>query len=444
MAQTGFTPISIYYSSTATNVPTAGNLVAGELAINTADGKLFYKDSAGVVQTIATKASAALGSSTTGSGAVVLATSPTVTTPTIDKINTSVANTSLGAGNASIMKNRIINGDMRISQRSGTSAVTVDGGAFYGVDRWKGEDGTDGAFTIQQTTTAPAGFNNSTKITITTADTSLGATQYSYFGQVIEGYNFADLGWGTASAKSVTLSFWVQSSVTGTYTASFINESQNRSYPATFTISVANTWEYKTITVAGDTTGTWATTNEAGLKLYICMGTGSTYTGTGNAWASSLYFNATGSTNLIGTVNATFYITGVQLEVGSSATGYEYENYTSLLSKCQRYYWQQSGIASTVTAIGSGMVYSSNDIRCTVQNPVTMRTTPTIAFTGSAFEYERAGTSRGTLSTLNSTGRSAESSVLYSGSGTTAGTSGDGAIWYLTNSGSNFGVSAEL
>jgi len=174
------------------------------------------------------------------------------------------------------------------------------------------------------------------------------------------------------------------------------------------------------------------------------MGTGSTYTGTGNAWASSLYFNATGSTNLIGTVNATFYITGVQLEVGSSATGYEYENYTSLLSKCQRYYWQQSGIASTVTAIGSGMVYSSNDIRCTVQNPVTMRTTPTIAFTGSAFEYERAGTSRGTLSTLNSTGRSAESSVLYSGSGTTAGTSGDGAIWYLTNSGSNFGVSAEL
>jgi hypothetical protein len=279
---------------------------------------------------------------------------------------------------SSVMRNRLINGAMVISQRSGTSAVTIDGGATYGVDRWKGEDGTDGAFTIQQTTTAPAGFNNSTKITITTADTSLGATQYSYFGQIIEGYNFSDLGWGTANAKTVTLSFWVQSSVTGTYTASFINESQNRSYPATFTISVANTWEYKTITVAGDTTGTWVgATNGSALKLYICMGTGSTYTGTGNAWAGSLFFNATGSVNLIGTNGATFYITGVQLEVGTQATSFEYRQYTTELQLCQRYFVSYGG-GTAYESVAIGYNSSTTNAIGKTFLPVEMRTAPTV------------------------------------------------------------------
>jgi hypothetical protein len=298
---------------------------------------------------------------------------------------------------SSVFRNRIINGAMTIDQRNAGASVTVNGGAFYGVDRWKGEDGTDGVFTIQQSSTAPEGFNYSTKITITTADTSLAATQYSYFGQVIEGYNFADLGWGTASAKSVTLSFWVQSSVTGTYTASFINEDQNRCYPATFTISAANTWEQKSITIAGDTTGTWKKTNDSGLKLYICMGTGSTYTGPGNSWAGSLYFNATGSVNLIGTVDATFYITGVQLEAGSTATSFEYRNFGTELAMCQRYYQNTydlgvavgTNIADIRNALSAQTPGNNAGQALTLQvvHPVAMRVSPTVAV------YDAAGNS---------------------------------------------------
>jgi hypothetical protein len=358
-------------------------------------------------------------------------------------VNTDIVSDSSGgrlAPISSVFRNRIINGDMRISQRSGTSAVTVDGGAFYGVDRWKGEDGTDGAFTIQQTTTAPAGFNYSTKITITTADTSLGATQYSYFGQVIEGYNFADLGWGTASAKSVTLSFWVQSSVTGTYTASFINIDQNRSYPATFVINAANTWEYKTITVAGDTTGTWATTNEAGLKLYICMGTGSTYTGTGNAWSGSLYFNATGATNLIGTNGATFYITGVQLEVGSSATGYEYRQYQQELALCQRYYWKVVPDGGTICGFGSGQFANSTTANIIFNYPVSMRTAPTMAY-GGTYNINGAGSAYA-VSAITGYTSSTSGRADFTVSGATAG---QGAAGWLPNASTNFiTASAEL
>jgi hypothetical protein len=371
-------------------------------------------------------------------------TSPTLTTPTIDKINTSVTNTSLGAGNASIMKNRIINGAMVIDQRNAGASVNADGS--YTLDRWRASTGAANKFSVQQNAgsiTPPVGFVNYIGLTSTATTTPSGADEYS-IEQFIEGYNISDLGFGTANAKTVTLSFWVRSSLTGTFGGVIGNGSNNRSYVYSYTISAANTWEQKSITITGDTSGTWLTTTGRGMRLSFSLGCGSTVTTAAGSWQAGYYVNPTGGVNVVGTNGATFYITGVQLEVGSSATGFEYRMYGTELANCQRYYWQQSGIASTVTTIGSGMVYASNDIRCSVQNPVTMRTTPTIAFTGSAFEYERAGTSRGTLSTLNSTGRSADSSVLYSGSGTTAGTSGDGAIWYLTNSGSNFGVSAEL
>ena len=337
------------------------------------------------------------------------------------------------------MKNRIINGAMTIDQRNAGASVTVNGGAFYGVDRWKGEDGTDGDFTIQQTTTAPAGFNNSTKITITNADASLGATQYSYFGQVIEGYNFADLGWGTANAKTVTLSFWVQSSVTGTYTASFINNAQNRSYPATFTISSANTWEYKTITVAGDTTGTWLTTNDGGLKLYICMGTGSTYTGTGNAWSGSLYFNATGSVNLINTAGATFYITGVQLEVGSTATSFDYRPYGTELALCQRY-CNRLDYANTAS-VNTGYVDSATSARGGLIFP-TMRTSASAsASSGTHFKLDNgAGAYVGTgISFDGLTPTSARMILTSSGM-----TGGQGGIFLSVNNSAYILLTAEL
>ena len=363
-----------------------------------------------------------------------------------DVITTSTAGGVLGAGNASIMKNRLINGNMSISQRYGTTS-TILSATGYSLDRWNafvGDGGSGIRYSFQQVSTAPTGFSNSVLITTTTSGTSNASDRY-FIQQSVEGFNFADCGWGTADAKTVTISFWVRSSLTGTFGGALGNENQDRAYPFTYTISSANTWEYKSITVAGDTTGTWTgATNGTGVKLYLNIATGSTRTGTAGSWSANYYTNATGAVNLGQTASATINWTGVQLEVGSSATGFEYVNYQTSLANCQRYYWQQSGIASTVTTIGSGMVYATTDVRCSVQNPVTMRTTPTITFTGSAFEYERANLSRGTLASMNSTGRSAESSVLYSGSGTTVATSGDGAIWYLTNSGSNFGVSAEL
>ena len=299
-----------------------------------------------------------------------------------DVIQTSTSGGILGAGNASIMKNRFINGGMTIAQR-GTSAVT-DGDAFP-VDRWATENATDGSYSAQQSSTAPAGFNYSTAITITAADTNLTTTQRLQFYQKIEGYNFADFGWGTADAKTVTLSFWVRSSLTGTFGGALMNSAQNRSYPYSYTISAANTWEYKSVTITGDTTGTWLTTNGIGCRINWGLGVGPSFSGTANTWAGALYFAPTGATSVVGTSGATFYITGVQLEVGSSATGFEYVNYQTSLANCQRYYWQ-----NTTTNGYYAYQYNATNKFLFVPHPVTMRTTPTatVAYTSGSFtEY---------------------------------------------------------
>jgi len=233
-------------------------------------------------------------------------------------------------------KNRIINGAMMVAQR-GTTAVTTNDS--FPVDRFKlSFANSTGAFSAQQTTTAPAGFINSTKYLTTTADASLGATEYAILAQPIEGLNVADLAWGTASAATVTLSFWCRSSTTGTFGGSLRNSAGDRSYPFTFTISVANTWEQKSITIAGDTTGTWLTTNGVGIYVTFAMGAGATLSGTAGAWAGVNYIGATGAVNLIATLNADFYITGVQLEKGSTATSFDYRPYGTELTLCQRYY----------------------------------------------------------------------------------------------------------
>jgi hypothetical protein len=242
-------------------------------------------------------------------------------------------------------RNRIINGDMRIDQRA--TSITADNTQnYYTVDRWRvrGET-TDGVFTAAQSSTAPTGFKNSLLITVTTADASIGATQIYAINQLIEGYNTADLGWGAAGAQSVTLSFWVRSSLTGTFGGSLRNDAGDRSYPFTYTISAANTFEYKTITVAGDTTGTWATTTSAGVWVIWSLGVGSDRRGTAGAWNSNNNFGATGETAVIGTSGATFYITGVQLEAGSVATPFERRPYGTELVLCQRYYEKTYNIA---------------------------------------------------------------------------------------------------
>ena len=279
-------------------------------------------------------------------------------------------------------KNRIINGAMVIDQRNAGAAVTVNGNAPYTLDRWRAQDLTDGVFTVQQdagAVTPPAGFTDYLGVTTTTADSSLGASQVARVWQAIEGFNIADLGWGTANAKTVTISFWVRSSLTGSFGGSLSNGSDNRSYPFSYTINSANTWEQKSVTIAGDTSGTWLTTNGVGVYLIFGLGVGSTFSGTANAWASSELYAPTGSVSVIGTLNATWYITGVQLEVGSTATSFDYRPYGTELALCQRYYQTYPGIGNGNKALWSSFGASANYVYWVFKT--TMRTSPTIAGT---------------------------------------------------------------
>ena len=291
---------------------------------------------------------------------------------------------------SSVMRNRIINGAMVISQRNGTSAVTIDGGASYTLDRYLCQDNTDGAYTVAQSSVAPAGFTNSLLVTITGTDTSLTTTQFGRIVQRIEGFNVADLGWGTASAKTVTLSFWVRSSVTGTFSGSLVNNDGNRIYAFTYTINAANTWEYETITIAGDTTGTWATNNSSGIELNLSIGAGPDRTVAAGSWGTSLAFAATGQTNLFATSGATFYITGVQLEVGTQATSFEYRQYGTELALCQRYY---QVIAFTGTAVNTGEMGVAGFFKVTMRATPSLNSVlrPSLTYTGTDNQVVRYG-----------------------------------------------------
>ena len=284
-------------------------------------------------------------------------------------------------------KNRIINGAMVIDQRNAGAAVTANGA--FPVDRFTVSNGTDGTFSAQQDSSAPAGFIKSTKITITAADTSLAATQNLSFLQRIEGFNVADLNWGSANAKTITISFWVNSSLTGTFGGALRNDNANRSYPFTYSISVANTWEQKSVTIAGDTSGTWATDNNAGINLLFGLGAGVDRSGTAGAWNSNTNSSATGAVSVVGTLNATWYITGVQLEVGSTATSFDYRPYTTELGLCYRYCYALYKEDNIV--YGLGYYFTASEVRTVIQMPVTMRTAPTISYSGYTTFY-RNGT----------------------------------------------------
>jgi hypothetical protein len=323
---------------------------------------------------------------------------------------------SINAPNDFGLKNRIINGAMVIDQRNAGAAVSPAVDGTYYLDRWRTSLSVAGKFSIQQNAgavTPPSGFINYLGITSLSAYT-VGAGEIFMVQQRIEGYNVGDLAWGTASAATVTFSFWVRSSLTGTFGGSLTNGT-GRSYPFTYTISSANTWEQKTVTVAGDTSGTWLTTNGLGLICAFGLGVGTTYSGTAGAWAGSVYYSATGATSVVGTNGATFYITGVQLEKGSTATSFDYRPYGTELALCQRYYemsYNQGTTAGTVTGVGVVWNYvvlgsgTVGDMGVTCQFKVDKRTSPTMTW---------YSPDTGSSGVIGSVGGDKTANILYAG-----------------------------
>ena len=268
--------------------------------------------------------------------------------------------------------NLIINGNMTVSQRGTTFADLANGG--FGVDRFIIFHSDDGAVTVSQDTTVPAGqgFKNSMKFDVTTADTSIAAAQYYQFAQKIEGQHMAHLEWGTSNAKSVTLSFWIRSNLTGTYNVYFLNNAVNRYHPVNFTIDSANTWEKKIITVAGDTSGTWLTTNGVGMFVLWNLALGSNYlTGTNATWGTAgPGVSGTTQANFLSSTSNELYITGVQLEVGEQATPFEHRSIGDELIRCQRYFCKTTQVR--YSSYGATYNYVNWEF------PVEMRTNPTI------------------------------------------------------------------
>ena len=292
---------------------------------------------------------------------------------------TSYASTGVG------MRNRIINGAMMIDQRNNGAPMT--GGVLtYTVDRFVSFVQTDGVMTFQQVSDAPSGFRYSLKATTTTADASIGASQRAALLQRIEGYNVADLMLGSASAATFTLSFWVKSSLTGTFGGAFQNNGSDRAYPFTYVINSAGTWEQKTITITGDLTGTWNTTNATGLQIVWGLGVGSTYSATAGSWQSGDFNSATGGVAVISTLNATWQVTGVQLEKGSTATSYDFRSYGTELALCQRYCIAYGGSNNSQDLQGLGNCPANTTSSFITSFPVSMRATPTLT-TSSASNF---------------------------------------------------------
>ena len=343
-------------------------------------------------------------------------------------------------------KNRIINGAMVIDQRNAGAALTVNSGAtnFFACDRFSSTgQATDGVFTIQQSSTAPTGFTNSLLSTVTTADASVGASQYYIAArQKIEGLNVADLGWGTASAATVTLSFWVRSSVTGTFGGALLNSAANRSYPFTYTINSANTWEKETITIAGDTSGTWLTTNGVGIDIIWSIGMGSTLSGTAGAWAGATYFSATGATNLMATNGATIYITGVQLEKGTTATSFDYRDYGTELFLAQRYFQIYNVTGANSQGICQGQCYTTTAAFGAFNAPVIFRSVPTLTLTGTTGCYNAAAGNAGGTVALDVA--STVSTIRLNCTSATGLVAGNATGIYVSGSGSSMAFSAEL
>jgi len=294
-----------------------------------------------------------------------------------------LANLGAVASGGLMFRNRIINGDCRIDQRfSGASkSITDTSNVTYVLDRFWAYASQASKITVQQNAgavTPPAGFKKYLGVTVA-ATATVGSGDSFSVGQAIEGFNVADFGFGAVGASPVTLSFWVRSSNIGTFGGSLRNGAANRSCVFSYTINAANTWEYKTVTIPGDTTGTWYSDNGVGMFLTLGFGQGSTISTTAGSWGAGNYTNVTGGTSLLGTVGNYLYVTGVQVEAGSVATPFEFRPYSVELALCQRYFVYEVPSLMYKAIIGGSTV--ARDYYMYVDLPVPMRTAPTVTTT---------------------------------------------------------------
>lgn len=303
------------------------------------------------------------------------------TIPTISGTTSMSAITGLASINAGQIANRnaVQNGAMMVDQKGGTT--TLSGYSAAKPDRFTAFVSNAGTQTVAQNSEAPAGFHKSLKATNTVVDSSIAAGDRAAIIYRLEGNDAARFAFGGSDAKTVTLSFYVRSSITGTHGGALGNGSDNRAYPFTYAISSADTWERKSITIAGDTTGTWATSTARSMQIVWGLGVGSTNSGTAGEWAAADYNSATGATTaFLTTLNATWYLTGVQLEEGSTATDFEHKSYAQEEMACRRYYTSSDGDLYT-GLLGFGLSSASGAFRDAGYFPTPMRAAPTMAYT---------------------------------------------------------------
>ena len=346
-----------------------------------------------------------------------------------------------GSANAGTItgSNLIINGAMQIAQRNDSSAVTVVSGEYQTVDRIQLLVSSDGSYTNEQSTTAPEGFTTSLKFACTGADSSIGASQYAYFRQSIEGQNLQHLKYGTSAAEDITLSFWVRSNKTGTYCITVEKFDTTRyHFVKEYSINTADTWEYKTITIKPDSNikasgGVIDNNTGQGIRVDFWLAGGSTFHATDNVWSSNTsHYITSNQENWLDSTSNDFYITGIKLEVGSTATPYPHETYAETLRKCQRYYHKATSIgASNQGAFGAGTAYQTTVLLGSYQAPVEMRTTPDAGYSGAVYVVSNGNVF--SVSGLAVTGNGRDFRIDVDT--TTSMTQGDGAYFQLNNNG---------